>query len=68
MMTTQAGIHSIIVTGELELQRDMMTQEIEVLIGKIDVELSRELPEVTSTFWELRRRANTSEVQPPDVR
>lgn len=56
MMTTQAGIHSIIVTGELELKRDMRTQEVEVLIGQIDAELSRKLPEVTSTFWELRRR------------
>ena len=52
----QLGSHSVLVTGELELSRDLHTREIEDLIGRIDQKIANDVPDVTDTFWELRRR------------
>ena len=57
LLSMQLGSHSILVTGELELSRDLHTREIENLIVRIDQKIAAEVPDVTDTFWELRRRA-----------
>lgn len=54
LLTMQLGSHSVLVTGELAVQPGMTTEEIEALIAQIDDRLASEVPEVSSTFWELR--------------
>jgi cation diffusion facilitator family transporter len=56
LLSMQLGSHSILVTGELELSRDLNTDQIEDLIGRIDEKIAAIVPDVTETFWELRRR------------
>ncbi len=56
LLSMQLGSHSVLVTGELELSRDLHTNEIEDLIARIDQKIAAEVPDVTDTFWELRRR------------
>jgi divalent metal cation (Fe/Co/Zn/Cd) transporter len=56
LLSMQLGSHSVLVTGELEVRRDLTTAEIESLIERIDQAISRALPEVRETFWELRSR------------
>lgn len=58
LLTMQLGAHSVLVTGELQLRRDLDTTAIEDLIGRIDARIEAEVPEVSDTFWELRRRAS----------
>ncbi len=60
LLSMQLGSHSILVTGELELSRDLYTHEIEDLIANIDNKIAAEVPDVTDTFWELRRRPLSS--------
>ena len=60
LLSMQLGSHSVLVTGELELSRDLHTLEIEDLISRIDQKVSAEVPDVTDTFWELRRRPPSS--------
>ena len=60
LLSMQLGSHSVLVTGELELSRDLHTHEIEDLISRIDRKVSAEVPDVTDTFWELRRRPLSS--------
>jgi cation diffusion facilitator family transporter len=55
LLTMQLGVHSVLVTGEIEVRRHMDTDQIEALIVSIDARLAELLPEVTDTFWELRR-------------
>ena len=52
----QMGSHSILVTGELEVGRGLSTDQIEDLLGRIDARIAAAVPDVTETFWELRRR------------
>jgi hypothetical protein len=42
------------VTGELTVRRDMTTGAIEDLIRQLDERIAVDVPDVTSTFWELR--------------
>ena len=55
VLTIQLGSHSVLVTGELNVKRDMNTDAIEDLLVRIDTELERRVPEVADTFWELKR-------------
>lgn len=55
LLTMQLGTHSVLVTGEIEVRRHMDTEEIEDLVTKIDAQLAKTVPEVSDTFWELRR-------------
>jgi cation diffusion facilitator family transporter len=53
LLTMQLGSHSVLVTGELRIRRDLTTAEIEDLIRRIDTRIVAEVPEVRETFWEL---------------
>jgi cation diffusion facilitator family transporter len=54
MLTMQLGSHSILVTGELQLARNLSLDQAEALIGRIDEALRAAAPEVVETFWELK--------------
>ncbi len=56
LLTMQLGSDSVLVNGELEVRRDMTTEQIETLIEAIDHRLRETAPEVSDTFWELRHR------------
>ena len=56
LLSMQMGSHSILVTGELEVGRGLTTDQIEDLLARIDAKIGGEVPDVTETFWELRRR------------
>jgi cation diffusion facilitator family transporter len=56
LLSMQMGSHSILVTGELEVGRGLNTDQIEDLLARIDARIASEVPDVTETFWELRRR------------
>ena len=51
----QLGAHSVLVTGELHVRRGLDTEQIEELLERIDARLAETVPDVTDTFWELRR-------------
>jgi len=55
LLTMQLGSHSVLVTGELQVQRSLDATAIEDLMARIDALLSETAPEVVDTFWELRR-------------
>ncbi len=55
VLTMQLGAHSILVTGELQVERAMTADAIEGLMDRIDALLKERLPEVVDTFWELKR-------------
>lgn len=55
LLTMQLGTHSVLVTGEIEVRRHMETDQIEDLVTQIDARLAETVPEVSDTFWELRR-------------
>ena len=55
LLTMQLGSSSILVTGELQVSRDLTTDSIEALMERIDAEIERTVPEVSDTFWELKR-------------
>jgi cation diffusion facilitator family transporter len=57
LLTMQLGTQSVLVNGELAIQRGLTTEEIEDLIARIDSRLAVVLPEISDTFWELRPRA-----------
>ena len=54
VLTMQLGSHSVLVTGELRVKRELTTAAIEDLLHRLDARLAEAVPEVTSTFWELR--------------
>jgi len=56
LLSMQLGSHSVLVTGELEVGRGLNTDQIEDLLARIDEKIAAEVPDVTDTFWELRRR------------
>ena len=56
LLSMQLGSHSVLVTGELEVSRGLNTDQIEDLLVRIDQEIAATVPDVTETFWELRRR------------
>jgi cation diffusion facilitator family transporter len=58
LLSMQLGSRSVLVSGELEHSRDLHTDEIEDLIARIDQKIAAEVPDVTDTFWELRRRGS----------
>lgn len=60
LLTMQIGSNSVLVTGELRVARDMTTAEIEDVIHRLDEQLGDEVPEVSSTFWELHAGRRTS--------
>ena len=60
ILTMQLGSHSVLVTGELHVKRELTAAKIEDLLARIDAEIAREVPEVTSTFWELRPEAGAT--------
>jgi len=53
LLSMQIGANNVLVTGELQVRRQMTTSEIEHLIATIDARIAEELPEVRETFWEL---------------
>lgn len=55
LLTMQLGSHSVLVSGELAVQRHLTTEEIEDLLVRIDAQLEKDVPEVSETFWELKR-------------
>lgn len=55
VLTMQLGSHSVLVTGELHVRRELDTGAIEDLILRIDARLAETVPEVSDTFWELKR-------------
>ena len=64
LLTMQMGSRSVLVTGELQLSQDLDVGQAEYLMGRIDAALQQRLPEVTSTFWELRRHPVDTSVGP----
>lgn len=54
MLSMQLGANSVLVTGEITVQRGLTTEEIEDLVARIDDKITAEIPEVSETFWELR--------------
>jgi cation diffusion facilitator family transporter len=62
LLTMQLGVHSILVTGELHVRRDLTTAQIEELMVRIDSSLATHVPEVSDTFWELRHAPNEDAV------
>lgn len=63
LLTMQIGTHSVLVTGEIEVERGLTTNEIEELLAGIDRRIAQAVPEVKETFWELRPRP--TEDSPP---
>ena len=57
ILTMQLGAHSVLVTGEIQVRSDLDVLRAEDLIVRIDAKLAAEVPEVSTTFWELRRHA-----------
>lgn len=55
LLTMQLGSHSVLVNGELQVHRDLDVDHVEQLIARIDARLQAQVPEVSDTFWELRR-------------
>jgi cation diffusion facilitator family transporter len=55
LLTMQLGSHSVLVTGELHVRRDLTAGSIEDLLEQIDAEVLRRVPEISDTFWELKR-------------
>ena len=55
LLTMQLGAQSILVTGEIQVRRDLTTESIEALLTRIDAAVQRAVPEVSDTFWELKR-------------
>jgi len=55
ILSMQLGAHSVLVTGELHVRRGLDTEQIEGLLERIDARLGETVPDVTDTFWELRR-------------
>lgn len=55
LLTMQLGTHSVLVTGELQVRRDLDVVKAEDLLRRIDAGLRERVPEVQETFWELRR-------------
>ena len=53
LLTMQLGSHSVLVSGELAVQRNLTTEQIEDLLVRIDAQLEKDVPEVSETFWEL---------------
>jgi hypothetical protein len=47
----------VLVTGELRLRKELSTEQIEELLGRIDRKVAEDVPEVAETFWELSRRS-----------
>ena len=56
LLTMQLGSSSILVTGELQVRQALTTDTIEDLIDRIDAALDHAVPEISDTFWELKRR------------
>ena len=56
MLTMQLGAHSVLVTGELRVRKELTTEQIEELLGRIDRKVAADVPEVVETFWELSRQ------------
>ena len=54
ILTMQLGSHSVLVSGELQLRRNLTLDQAEALIGRIDAQLAEGVPEVVDTFWELK--------------
>jgi cation diffusion facilitator family transporter len=64
MLTMQLGSNSVLVTGELRVQRNLTTEQIEDLLRRIDGKIAIDVPEVAETFWELSRQANGGLLRP----
>jgi len=56
LLSMQLGSHSILVTGEIEVQRGLSIEQIEDLLARIDARVNEAVPDVNDTFWELRSR------------
>lgn len=55
LLTMQLGSHSVLVTGEVQVRKDLGVEATEGLLARIDARIAEQLPEVSDTFWELRR-------------
>ena len=56
LLSMQLGSHSILVTGEIEVQRGMTAEQIEDLLVRVDAKIKEAVPDVSDTFWEPRSR------------
>lgn len=54
ILTMQLGSRSVLVSGELQLRRNLSLDQAEELLGRIDTRLAEGVPEVVDTFWELK--------------
>lgn len=53
LLTMQLGSHSVLVTGELQVRRDLSITDVEDVIARLDARLHERAPEVKETFWGL---------------
>lgn len=54
VLTMQIGPRSVLVSGELRVQRGLSLAQAEDLLERIDAHLSETVPEVQDTFWEIK--------------
>ena len=54
MLTMQLGSHSVLVTGELQVRRNLALDEAEALIARLDGALLEQVPEVADSYWEIK--------------
>jgi cation diffusion facilitator family transporter len=57
LLTMQLGPESILVTGEIALQHGLSVEQAEQLMLRIDAAVTKAVPEVRDTFWELRHES-----------
>ena len=56
VLTMMLGPHSVLVTGELQVDSNLSAAGIEDLLRRIDARLTERVPSVQDTFWELHRK------------
>ena len=54
LLTMQLGAHSVLVTGELQVSKNLSLAEAEALVARVDGALLESVPEVADTYWELK--------------
>ena len=52
LLTMQLGLHSVLVTGEINIEDDLTTDEIEILITRLNERIRAAAPEVQNIYLE----------------
>jgi len=52
LLTMQLGLHSVLVTGEINIEDDLTTDEIEILITRLNERIRAAAPEVRNIYLE----------------